>query len=198
MHKPMMLMLLAASGCGPYLRYRSQPPAPPLTGKVIVEVRDAREPNRGGNMKEEVGTQTGAFGVPTPIRVESPSTVAATVAQLVGEAAQSAGVAVVPPGTAGATSKVVVEVQRFWCTGYNPVYKGDVIASFTVFDPAGAQVRVPGQPVKGEDGGMDCRSIFKKSLTDFFMATKALFAMEPIRSAATGMTPAGTPPPPAQ
>src|SRR4051812_43808205 len=63
------LLSLAAVGCGPYLQYKSQPPAPAPAGKIIVEVRDSREPKVGGDKKELVGMQTGAFGIPTAIKV---------------------------------------------------------------------------------------------------------------------------------
>lgn len=197
MHKlSFAALLLLAVGCGPYLQYRSMPPAPSPAGKAIVEVRDNREPKRGGDKKEQVGMHTGAFGIPDAIRVESPMTVTETIQKLVTEAALSAGIGVAGKGEEGsATSRVVVDISRLWCTGYSPVYKGDVTASMTVLDPGGQQVRVVGQPVHGEDGGMDCKRIYKKALTDFFNNARALFAMPQVHDAVVGANTRPAPPP---
>jgi hypothetical protein len=190
------LLSLVAVGCGPYLQYKSQPAAPSPAGKIIVEVRDSREPKVGGDKKELVGLQTGAFGIPTAIKVGSPTTVSETMQKLVGEAAMSAGVGVAGKGEeAGATARVIVDVQRFWCTGYNPVYKGDVTASVMITDPNGQQIRVPGQPMHGEDGGMNCQSIYRKALTNFFNNTKAMLSMDNVKAAATGANTQAAPPP---
>jgi hypothetical protein len=190
------LLAFAAVGCGPYLQYKSQPPAPSPAGKILVEVRDSREPKVGGDRKDYVGMQTGAFGIPNPIKVPSPTTVSETMHNLIAEAAMSAGVGVAAKGDeASATARVIVDVQRFWCTGYNPVYKGDVTASVMVTDPNGQQIRVPGQPLHGEDSGMNCQSIYKKALTDFFNTTKAMLSMPNIQAAATGANTQAAPPP---
>jgi hypothetical protein len=198
MHKTLSFAALAllAVGCGPYLQYRSQPPAPSPAGKVIVEVRDNREPKRGGDKKEEVGVRTGAFGIPDEIRVDSPMTVTETIYKLVSQAALSAGVGVAGKGEEpSATARVIVDINRLWCAGYNPVYKGDVTASLTVLDPGGQQVRVVGQPLHGEDGGMECKRIYKKALTDLFNNARALFAMPQVHDAVTGANTRPAPPP---
>jgi hypothetical protein len=191
MRKLVVLLLpVVMVGCGgTYLTYKTQPAAASLSGKVAIEVRDAREPNRGGDKKEQIGLQTGAFGVPAPIRLKAPEEVAGTVAKLITESANAAGVAVVPPGAPDATGKLVVEVQRFWCTGYNPAYKADVTLSLTVTDPSGAQVRVPGQPLHADAGGMECRGIYKKLLTQLFQTAKTAMAADPIKAAAAGAAP---------
>jgi hypothetical protein len=198
MHKTLSFAALSllAVGCGPYLQYRSQPPAPSPAGKVIVEVRDSREPKKGGDKKEEVGVRTGAFGIPDEIRVDSPMTVTETMHKLVTEAALASGIGVAAQGQeASATARVVVDINRLWCAGYRPVYKGDVTASMMVLDPNGQQVRVVGQPVHGEDGGMDCKRIYKKALTDFFNNARALFTMPQVKDAATGANTRAAPPP---
>lgn len=195
MKTPSLLALsLLAVGCGPYLQYKAQPPAPSLQGKVVVEVRDAREPGKGGNQHEQVGVHTGTFGIPDEIRVDGPMVVTDTMQELVSQAAEAAGIGVTRAGDPAATARVVVDVQRLWCAGYNPAYKGDVTAGLMITDPTGQQVRVPAQPLHAEDGGMDCKRIYKKALTDFFKATRALFETPPIRAAATGIPTAGPPP----
>ncbi len=187
---------LLAVGCGPYLQYKSAPPAPGPSGKVIIEVRDEREPKRGGDKKEEVGVHSGTFGIPDEIRVDGPMTVTDTMTRLFGDAARAAGLAVAAKGDeSGATSRVLVSVQRLWCTGYHPAYKADVTASVSILDPAGQQIRVPGQPVHAEDGGMDCKRIYKKTLTDFFNATRTLFSMPQVHDAASGANARPAPPP---
>ena len=189
-------LTLLAVGCGPYLQYKSMPPSASPVGKIIVDVRDSREPKNGGLQHQQVGLQTGSFGIPSPIRVEKPTTVVDTMHQLVSEAALAAGIGVATTmDDPSATARVIVDVQRFWCTGYNPVYKGDITASVSITDGAAQQIRVPGQPVHTEDGGMNCRGIFKKALTDFFVATRAMLTMPNVMAAATGANTQAAPPP---
>ncbi|HEY2743374.1 MAG TPA: hypothetical protein VGL86_02070 [Polyangia bacterium] len=174
MHKTTFALLaLATAGCGPMLQYRATPPAPTLYGRVVVEVRDGREPKAGGGKHEEVGMQTGTFGIPDMITVDGPTTVADTMRQLVSDAARAAGIGVSQDGS-GATARIFVDVQRLWCTGYSPAYKADVTASLSVMDPSGRQIRVPGMPIHAEDGGMKCKRVFRHALTDFFAATRAM------------------------
>jgi len=189
-------LTLLAVGCGPYLQYKSMPPSASPVGKIIVDVRDSREPKAGGLKHQEVGMQTGSFGIPSPIRVEKPTTVVDTVHQLVSQAALAAGIGVsTTMDDPSATARVIVDVQRFWCTGYNPVYKGDITASVSVTDGAAQQIRVLGQPVHSENGGMDCRRIFRKALTDFFTSTRAMLTMPNVQAAATGANSAPAMPP---
>jgi hypothetical protein len=154
------------------LQYRAAPPAPSLNGRVVVEVRDSRELKAGGKKHEEVGMQTGTFGIPDVITVGA-TTVADTMRSLVSDAARAAGIGVSEDG-GGATARIVVDVQRLWCTGYSPAYKADVTASVSVMDPSGRQIRVPGMPVHAEDGGMKCKRVFRHALSDFFAATRAM------------------------
>jgi len=169
------LLALVAAGCGPYLQYRAAPPAPTANGRVFVDVRDSREPKAGGTNHAEVGMQTGTFGIPDVIHVDSPTRVAETVRALVSDAARAAGVGVTEdPGAASA--RVVVDLQRLWCTGYSPAYKADVTASLSVLDASGRQIRVPGMPLHAEDGGMKCQRVFKHALSAFFDATRAMLS----------------------
>lgn len=187
---------LLAVGCGPYLQYKSMPPSSSPVGKLIVDVRDSREPKAGGLKHEQVGMQTGSFGIPTAIRVEGPTTVVDTMHALVSEAALAAGIGVATaPNDPAATGRVIVDIQRFWCTGYSPVYKGDITASMSVTDGAAQQVRVPGMMVHSEDGGMNCRSIFRKALTDFLNSARGMLLMPNVKAAATGANTMAAPPP---
>jgi len=176
------LFAVFAVGCGPYLQYRAAKPAPTFNGRVAIEVRDSREPKAGGQDHAEVGMQTGAFGIPTMIKLDDPMAVTVTTAALVADAARAAGFGVVGPGDAP-TAKVVIDVQRFWCTGYNPVYKADVTASLSVMDASGTQIRVPGMPLHAEDGGMNCKRIYYKTLSMLFDAARAMLSNPNIAAA---------------
>lgn len=185
MTRLLALALLSTAGCAPFLHYRAQPPSLPLAGRVVIEVHDRREPGRGGLQPQQIGVHANLIGIPRMLLAETPTTVDDTMARLVADAARAAGIGVAPPGQeATATARVVVEVQRFWCTGYTPVYKGDVTASLSVVDAAG-NVRVPAVVVHGEDGGLGCKKIYETALTRFFDGSRALFATPEVRAAAT-------------
>jgi hypothetical protein len=182
------LLIVAAAGCGPYLQYTAQPRSPTPSGKIIVDVRDNREPKFGGEKKNEVGIQSGAFDLPSTIRVESGTTVADTMRRLIGDAALAAGVGVAATtDDPGATARVVVEVTRLWCTGYRPAYRADITVNLSIADPTGREVRLPPQAVHAENGGLDCRRGYQRALTEFLNNTKALFATEQVKTFATGV-----------
>jgi hypothetical protein len=145
------LLCLGAVGCGPYLQYRAAKPAPVQNGRIVIDVRDGREPKAGGSKHEEVGFHRGSFA----------------------DAARAAGFGVTDGP--GATARVVVDVQRLWCAGYGG-YHAAVSASISVLDPSGQQIRVPGVPVTVEDGGINCKRMFRHTLTEFFRATHAMFS----------------------
>jgi hypothetical protein len=166
-------LALCTAGCGGLLSYKASRPAPVLRGRVIVDVRDDRAPKEGGLKHEEVGFHRGSFGIPDMLVVDGPEVVADTMHHLVSDAALAAGIGVTNGGDA--TARVVVDVQRLWCAGYGG-YHGAVLASISVVDPSGQQIRVPGVPVNAESGGINCKHIFRSALTDFFRATRAMFS----------------------
>jgi len=174
---------LFASGCGGLLSYKGAAPAPVQRGRVVIDVRDSREPTSGGAKHEEVGVHAGAFGIPDMLTVDGPTVVADTMHQLVAEAARSAGIGVTDAPNA-ATARVLVDVQRLWCAGYGG-YHAAVTASISVYDPSGQQIRVPGVPISAEDGGLKCKRVFHHALTDFFRATRAMFANPNVAAALT-------------
>jgi hypothetical protein len=167
------LFAVAAAGCGGLLSYDAARPAAVQRGRVLVDVRDDRPPKEGGNKHQEVGVHAGAFGIPDMLEVDGPNVVADTMHRLVADAARAAGIGVTDGP--GATARVVVDVQRLWCAGYGG-YHGAVTASVSVLDPSGQQIRVPGVPVSGESGGINCKHIFRDALTKFFKASRAMFS----------------------
>jgi hypothetical protein len=189
MQRVLALALLSSFvGCGGghYLTWRAAPPAPTMAGKLAIEIQDKREPKKGGERPEQIGLQTGSFGIPTPIRLP-PNELVQRMHDFVTQAAMAAGVGVVAPGQeASASTKVVVEVQTFWCTGYSPAYKANITAGVMVVDPATGQVRVAAQPLIAEAGGMNCQSIYRKLLSNLFENARTMFAAGPVREGAVG------------
>jgi hypothetical protein len=171
-----------AAGCGGLLEYKGAPAAPVQRGRVIVDVRDSREPKAGGAKHEEVGIHSGAFGIPDMLTVDGPTVVADTMHQLVVEAARASCIGVTDGP--GATARVLVDVQKLWCAGYGG-YHATVTASISVYDASGQQIRVPGVPVSAEDGGLKCKRVFRHALTDFFRATRAMFSNPNVAAALT-------------
>lgn len=195
-----LLSLALAAGCGPhrYLVWQSSPPAPALMGRTAINVADRREPQKGGTDPTMLGFQRSGFGIPFPIRLHSPAQLSMDVHALLTEAALASGVAVLPPGLDGAAgSRVMVEIQNFWCDGYWPVYKGGVTASVTIVDGASNQVRVPGQPLMAEGQSGNCREAYHRALTTLFMNARAMFSAPPIHDALVASA-GGPPPSPAQ
>lgn len=188
------MMSMAGCGGGKYLRWSGAPPASAMSTKVALEVTDKREEKKGGLHAEQIGLQTGSFGIPQAIKLKN-ETLAGDVRDLLTQAAASSGLGVVAAGQeAGAAGKFVVEVQTFWCTGYNPVYKADITASVTVVDPATGAVRVPAQPLTASGGGMVCQSIYKKLLSDIYRQAASLLPAtlkQASASAPAGGAPAG-------
>ena len=170
-----MVGLLSLAGCGgKYLRWNGAPAASAMSSKIALEVTDKREEKKGGAHAEQIGLQTGSFGIPQAIRLKG-ETLVEDVRALLTQAAAATGIGVVAPGQeSSANGKVVVEVQTFWCTGYSPAYKADITASVSVVDPATGAVKVPAQPLTASGGGMVCQSIYKKLLSDIYKQAETL------------------------
>jgi hypothetical protein len=191
-----MLSMVGCGGGGHYLRWNATPAASSMSGKLAIAVTDKREEKKGGLHQDEVGRQTGSFGIPQAIRLKKSDSVASSVRDLVAQAAAAAGIGVAAPGQEGsATAKLVIEVQTLWCTGYNPVYKADVTASVAVVDPATGAVRVPAQPLSASGGGMACQSIYKKLMSDIYQQAKTLLSQSPIKQASIGQVAQASAPP---
>jgi hypothetical protein len=187
MRKLLLLLLPAVIlGCGgkSYLTYKGLPAAPSLDGKVAIEVRDGREPNGRTAEHDVVGAQTRVLvPAPLPIKLDQPETVPGTLARLFSDAARAAGIGVVAPTATDATGKLIVEVYRFWCSGYDPVYKVDISVNLIVADPSGAQVRVPGQPLSITGSSTRCHGAYEKSLTQLLNVAKTVLAGDPVKKA---------------
>ncbi|HEX9101947.1 MAG TPA: hypothetical protein VF997_07080 [Polyangia bacterium] len=194
----LLLLSLAAGGCGPrYVVVQEQPPPPPLYGRVSVEVSDRREPKRGGADPSVIGNERSGWGIPVAVRIGGPGELALEVHDLFAEAATSTGIGVLPLGqAAGATSRLVVEIQTFWCDGYPPAFKADAVVSATIVDGATGQVRVPGQPlaVRGEAGS--CHYALRRAMGALSSSARAMFANPPLHEALIAEPAAAAPPPP--
>jgi hypothetical protein len=200
MHKNtlMTLLVLSTVGCGGgahYLRWNgTAATAATGTGKVAVAVTDKREEKKGGLHPEQVGLQTGSFGIPMAIKLKGADSVAGSVRDLIAQAAAGAGLGVTAPGQdAAATGKIVVEVQTLWCTGYNPVYKADISASVMIVDPATGAVRVPAQPLNASGSGMVCQSIYRKLLSDVYQQAMSMLSQPNVKQSTLGGTASATP-----
>ena len=206
-HVLALLSLVVVAGCGPhrYLVWEAAPPAPSLMGRAAINVTDHREPKKGGDDPSVVGFQRSGFGIPYPIHIGNPGQLSMDMHELLAEAMMSVGVAVLAPGQdQGASSRVMVDIQSFWCDGYWPVFKGGIVAGVTIVDGATNQVRVPGQPLAAEGAAGDCRTAYHKALNALFNNARAMFGSPQIHEAlvAAGPPPMGgappPPPPPAQ
>jgi hypothetical protein len=183
------LSMIGCGGGGHYLRWNSTPAASVMSGKVSVAVEDKREEKKGGLHQNEVGLQTGSFGIPQAIRLKGNDGVAISVRDLITQAAAASGLATVAAGQeASATGKIVVEVQTLWCTGYNPAYKADVTASVMIVDPTTGAVRVPAQPVTASGGGMVCQSIYRKLLSEIYQQAATMLSQPNVKQATLGAT----------
>jgi hypothetical protein len=198
------LVAFAVIGCGPrrYLAWEGSPPAPALTGRVSVEVADRREPKRGGEDPSVIGIQRSGWGIPYPLRIGGPAELTLEMHDLFAEAALSTGIGVLPFGqSAGATSRLAVEIQSFWCDGYFPVYKAHAVASAVIVDGATNQVRVPGQPLTAEGQAGDCRHALRRTMSSLYSSARGWFATPQIHAALVGEPlppgpPPSSPPPP--
>ncbi len=183
------LVVLSSVGCGGgghYLRWNGTAAMPAAGGsKVAIAVTDKREEKKGGLHPNEVGLQTGSFGIPQAIRLKGSDSVSGSIQDLVAQAAAASGLGVAAPGQeASATGKIAIEVQTLWCTGYSPAYKADITASVMIVDPATGAVRVPAQPLTASGGGMVCQSIYRKLLSDIYQQAVTLLSQSNVKQAA--------------
>lgn len=191
-----LLLVAAGFGCGPsrYLAWDAAPPAPSLIGRVSIEVGDRREPKHGGEDPSVIGLQRSGFGIPYPIHIGGRAELSLEMHDILTDAAMSEGIGVLPPGPpVGATSRLVVEIQQFWCDGYFPVYKSNISASATIVDGATGQVRVPGQPLVAAANDGDCRHALRRAVNQLYGSARGWFANPQIRNALVGES---VPPPP--
>jgi len=209
MPKPTLFLLLsvASIACGPrYVVVQPAPPPPTLYGRVSVEVTDRREPKKGGADPSVIGNERSGWGIPYPVRIGGPAELALEVHDLFAEAATSTQIGVLPLGqSAGATSRLILEIQSFWCDGYPPAFKADAVISATIVDGATGQVRVPGQPITAHGEAGSCRYALRRAMASLSSSARGLFATPQLHAAlidepATAQPPTpppSAPPPPA-
>lgn len=175
-------LLAAGFGCGPTYIVRTSTPAPTLYGRVSVEVTDRRDPKHGGADPSQIGIERGSWGIPSPVRIGAP--LALELHDLLADAASSTGIGVLPLGqNAGATSRLMVEIQDFWCDGYPPVFKSRAVASAAILDGMTGQVRVPGQPLMAERDAGNCHAALRRTMDALRTAAVAMFANPQLHAA---------------
>jgi hypothetical protein len=189
-------MLIAAGfGCGPTI-YVTRP-AVPLVGRVSIEVADRREPKRGGNDPSQIGVERSGWGIPYPIRVDGPAGLAMETHDSLAQAANENGIGVLAMGeVAGATSRLIIEIQNFWCDGYPPVFKAHAVLSATIIDGMTGQVRVPGQPLVADGDAGTCRAALYRMRRALYSAARGFFATPQLRAALIAEPAAAPPAPP--
>jgi hypothetical protein len=200
MRNPTLWLLLAVAGCGPtYIVQQQAPPPPPLYGRVSVEIADRREPKKGGADPSLIGNERSGWGIPYPLRLGGPAELAYQVHELFAQEAIATGIGVLPLGQGqGATSRLIVEIQQYWCDGYPPSFKADAVASAMVIDGVTGQVRVPGQPLSAHGEAGSCRHALRRMLNSLSASARGMFANPPLHAAliAEPGPPPGAPPPP--
>ena len=210
MRKPTLWLLLplagsalaavADGGCGPtYVIQQPAPPPPPLYGRVSIEVSDRREPKKGGADPSLIGNERSGWGIPYPVRLGGPGELSFRVHDLFGQEAIAAQINVLPIGqTMGATSRLILEVQSYWCDGYPPVFKADAVVSATIVDGVTGQVRVPGQPLMGHGEAGNCHHALRRMTEALASSARGMFATPQMHDAliADSAPPPNAPPPP--
>jgi hypothetical protein len=199
--RKLTLWLLLVAGCGPrYIIQQQAPPPPPLYGRVSVEVSDRREPKKGGQDPAMIGNDRSGWGIPYPVRLEGPAELALQVHDLFMQEAMSTGIGVLPLGqAAGATSRLVLEIQGYWCDGYPPAFKADAVVSAIIVDGATGQVRVPGQPIVAHAEAGSCHHALRRMINSLSSSARGLFANPQLHAALiaeSAAPPPDAPPPP--
>jgi hypothetical protein len=191
-------VIAAGGACGPtYVIQRPAPPPLPLYGRVSIEVMDRREPKKGGADPSVIGNERSGWGIPSAIRVDGPGALPFELHDLFAQHAVSSQIGVLPVGqTVGATSRLIIEIQTYWCDGYPPAFKADAVASATVIDGATGQVRVPGQPITAHGDAGSCRMALRRMMGALASTARGMFATPQIHDALIA-EPAGAPPQPA-
>jgi hypothetical protein len=133
------------------------------------------------------------------VRLGGPAELAFQVHELFAQEAINTGIGVLPLGQAqGATSRLIVEVQQYWCDGYPPSFKADAVASAMIIDGATGQVRVPGQPLSAHGEAGSCHWALRRVMDALSSSARGMFANPQLHQALIDEPgpPQGAPPPP--
>jgi len=191
------LTLLAVAGCGPTYVIQQQPQQP-LYGRVSIEVSDHREPKKGGTDPSMIGNERSGWGIPSPMHLNGPGELSFQVHELLAQEAMNTGIGVQPPGQVqGATSRLIVDIQQYWCDGYPPSFKADAVVSAMIIDGATGQVRVPGQPLTAHGEAGSCHHALRRMLNALASNARGMFSNPSLHQAliAEPGPPPGAPPP---
>jgi hypothetical protein len=193
-----LLMLLAVAGCGTTYVVQQQQPQQPLYGRVSIEVTDHREPKKGGADPSMIGNERSGWGIPSPLHLNGPGELSFQLHEIFAQEAMNTGIGVQPPGQVqGATSRLIIEIQQYWCDGYPPSFKADAVVSAMIIDGATGQVRVPGQPVVAHGEAGSCRHALRRMQNALASSARGMFSTPQLHQAliAEPGPPPGAPPP---
>lgn len=181
------LLVTAVAGCGTFhVEWDPAPPQASLKGAVSIEVSDRRQPHQGGQDPSIVGNDRDSWGIPHPVRVDGSEALTVELRNLFADAAQSDGIGVATPGQrVGVSTRLVVEIQDFWCEGYG-VFHAWLVASLMIVDSATGQVRMAAQPLRADDTSITCRRALHNATATLYQNARGFFANASIRGAMVG------------
>lgn len=182
------LLVTAAAGCGTFhVEWDPVPAQASLVGAVSIEVTDRRMHRQGDNDKSLVGNDRDSWGLPHPVRVDGSEALAVELRNLFADAAQSDGIGVATPGQrVGVSTRLIVEIQDFWCDGLTPVYHAWLTASLEIVDAATNQVRMAAQPLTAKDTSLTCRGALGHTTATLYQNARGFFANASVRAALVG------------
>jgi hypothetical protein len=126
----------------PYLTWPRGLAQPGGAGRVVVlPSRNARPPDKGGTTPRSVGNVRAEAGIPYAVNAQTDDEIPNAISRLVGDAAGSAGIAVVAPTDGAPSALVQTDIAELWCDGYQAgpfikVYKSNMTLNVHVQDPA--------------------------------------------------------------
>ncbi len=182
-------------GCGgKYLTWKAKAPAPTVTGKVAINVTDARTKEKDHRV---VGLKPGYMNIPMAIRLEKDNDVADAVKELFTQAALASGIGVALPTDTASTAKIAGTVQDFWCQGVPFVpfsFTASIKTTFTISDPGTGAVRSNADKmIFASETSTDCQAAFSKALNTALTGAMQHFGQADVKGALTGAAPAAAP-----
>lgn len=179
-----LLLLAAAAGCGTFhVEWDPAPPQASLVGAVAIEVSDRRQNHQAGQDPSMVGNDRDSWGIPHPVRVDGSEALSVEVRNLFADAVQSDGIGVALPGQrVGVPTRLIVEIQDFWCEGYG-MFHAWMLASVMIVDTTTGQVRMAAQPLRADDTSFTCSRALGHATATLYQNARGFFANAAVRAA---------------